>query len=125
MMTRKFPADILYYNILAEAYLKNGKNTEAIQLFDDVVLKDERNNNIGVLEDILHRAFCNECHKPIRGVRVKCIDGSCGYRDRCIRCATCPNQRTHSLYPCARHCYIHIPSQERFAAHGVLRQIRT
>ena len=86
MMIRKYPSDIVYYNILGEAHLKNGNHLEAVRLFDDVVFRDETNRNINALNDILHRASCTECFKPIRGIRVKCANASCGYCDRCIRC---------------------------------------
>jgi hypothetical protein len=126
MMIQKYPTDILYHNILAEMSLSNGKFEEALMLFDDFIWTDERNKNIRAKEDILHRAFCVDCFKPIRGVRMKCVNASCRNSDRCYRCARVlvPDPQGHSRHPCNQHLRIQIPSSKRLEMVGLPRQIQ-
>lgn len=117
IMTRKYPNDILYHNILAEMFLSNEEFEKALMLFDDIIWTDERNKNIRAQEDIFHRAFCVDCYKPIRGVRMKCVNARCRNGDRCYRCARVlvPDPHGHSRHPCNQHHRIQIPSSERLA----------
>jgi hypothetical protein len=113
-MIRKYPNDLLHYHCLAEHYLKSPSYGDevynfAVQLLEDLLIRDERNQHLEV-EDIFHRAFCAECFKIIRGVRVKCVDARCGYKDRCLGCMNGP---TGALDPCTNHHRIHIPRQGR------------
>jgi pentatricopeptide repeat protein len=63
-MAKKYHADILYLNILAEAYAKNQRWSEAVELFDHVVATDKLNQRLRSTTEITHRAFCTDCLRP-------------------------------------------------------------
>lgn len=106
-MINKHPNDILFKHILAEAYLKNGDLSAAVQFFDEVLMKDERNQNIRTIEELSHRVFCNECFKQITGIRHKCTDTACKDYDLCDWCRYSERGLPH---PCSQHACIQIPS---------------
>jgi len=112
-MTKKYPKDILYQNILAETYLKNEKLPEAIQLFHHALLADELNQNIRSDAEIAHRAFCNECFRPIQGIRQKCTLPACRNYDCCTDCL---NRSGGSSRSCLHHPRIILPSQETLSS---------
>jgi len=113
-MTERHPRDFLYLSILAEAYAMKGDQQKAVQLFDSLVREEVRQHNTRSVHHIIHRAFCVECFKPIRGIRVKCVAPDCGYGDRCIPCLHGrPDARPH---PCVNHNRIQIPSEETLNA---------
>lgn len=103
IMVRCHPTDLLYQNILAEAYLKHRMHSEASQLFDQVLQADNMNRNVRIRGRLSHRAFCDECLRPILGVRQKCTADSCHNYDTCDDCF-----RRMGL--CQGHVFISIPS---------------
>lgn len=114
LMTQRYPHDSLYYNILAEGYAMNELKGDAVQLFDDLVRWEVTYRNIRYLDEILHRAFCLECSQPIRGIRIKCVDSSCGSGDWCVPCLS---RRPLTPHPCDdSHVRIDIPSPETRSA---------
>lgn len=106
-MARKYPADILYQNILAEAYAKNQRWSEAVELFDHVVSADKLNQRLRSATEITHRAFCTDCLRPIRGIRKKCKLPTCAIYDQCTQCL---NRSGESSQSCLQHPCISIPS---------------
>jgi hypothetical protein len=106
-----YPKDILYMNILAEVYLKNGEQTKAHYFFDKAVIKDKRNDGVTAIRKISHRVICNECFKQIRGIREKCTDRGCQNYDCCRLCL---HEQRGILHPCVqgKHILISIPSPE-------------
>jgi hypothetical protein len=131
-----YPGNVLYLNVLAEAKLKNGDISEANQLFDDAVIKDDENKRAiawlcrrGIfelttepkdVEAISHRAFCGNCRRRIYGIRQKCIYSSCGGYECCDRCLKMQNRS----FICDKHpnLVIFIPSYERIAAMRTQRE---
>ena len=134
MMNEAFPNDILYLNVFAEAKLKSGKIPEACQIFDDAVIKDDQNKRLiptlgqkGVTNmteadyqrTVSHRAFCDECFQPIRGIRQKCTYTQCIGYDCCTKCLNRQREHRVSSDPCKEHRRILIPSPERLIAESV------
>jgi ankyrin repeat protein len=124
LLVDAYPDDILYLNVLAEAKLENGNITEAYKIFDNAVIKDEKNINVlewlsrkdgqlepADLERISHRAFCGNCHGPICGIRQKCTSSKCGEFECCEGCLKFHNRSNI----CDQHHLILIPSVERIA----------
>jgi hypothetical protein len=107
LMVKKYPDDILYRHIRAEAYAKNGKWSKAIVLFDHVVFTDKFNQRLRYDSEISHRAFCSDCFRPIRGIRQKCQSTTCVDYDHCTDCL---NRSGGSSESCLQHPRISIPS---------------
>jgi hypothetical protein len=45
-MIEVYPDDILYLNVLTKTKLKNGNIIEAQTIFDDIVIKDDKNTAV-------------------------------------------------------------------------------
>jgi hypothetical protein len=122
-MVEAYPDDVLYLNVLAEAKLKNGNITEAQTIFDDAVIKDDKNTAViewlcakdekrpEDLEKISHRAFCGRCSRQMYGIRQKCTWSNCGDYEYCARCLKL--QSRSSI--CDKHSVISIPSVEKIS----------
>lgn len=93
-----YPNDLLYENILADAYFEEGRFDEAQRLFTDNIWRDEQNRNIREISKLSHRAFCRECFSQIIGTREKCTSEDCRSYDWCTTCIkaardTCAHER--------------------------------
>jgi len=84
IMCRMFPEDVVYRNLLGEAYFAVGRHSEARDAFRASVHRD--NPNEIAAGPLRHRVYCVGCHKPINGQRWKCLDKSCSKYDWCARC---------------------------------------
>jgi len=84
LMCGLFPEDILYQNMLGEAYFAEGRYSEALEQFKATVYRDNHNTRDENL--LLHRTCCVGCNSRIRGRWWKCLDKACSKFDWCMHC---------------------------------------
>jgi len=103
-----FPNDALMRNILAEAYLKTGQHSRAVSLLDNAFENIIGERHLVSLEEIEHPAWCNDCLKQIRGVRILCT--RCFKVDGYECCMQCLKEERGKPHPCRDHTLVTTPS---------------
>ena len=104
-MCRMFPEDVVYRNLLGEAFFAVGRHSDAQTAFKAAIDRDKSNEIAqGPLQ---HRVYCVGCHEKIKGQRWKCLDKSCCKYDWCEHCVKVRGS-VGSL--CSHDCLMSIPS---------------
>lgn len=104
------PNDVLMQNILAEAYLKSGDHSQATKIWDDGFGKVIGERKLIQIDTVRHPAWCSDCSKQVRGVRILCTQCLIHDYESCIHCFKEERGKPH---PCRDHTLITVPSWAR------------